>query len=62
MNRNLICVSVSKDSKYALVNVRPEEIHLWDLMTYRIVRKYVGQLQREFIIRSCSVVHMKTLY
>ena len=35
MNRNLICVSVSKDSKYALVNVRPEEIHLWDLMTIR---------------------------
>ncbi|KAA8916608.1 hypothetical protein TRICI_001234 [Trichomonascus ciferrii] len=53
VDKTLTSISVSKDSRYALINVKPEEVHLWDLETYRIVRKYVGQLQREFVIRSC---------
>lgn len=53
VDKTLTSISVSKDSRYALVNVKPEEVHLWDLEAYRIVRKYVGQLQREFVIRSC---------
>lgn len=53
MNQVLTSVTVSRDSKYALINVKPEEVHLWDLHNYRIVTKYVGQLQKEFVIRSC---------
>lgn len=53
VNKTLTSISISKDSGYALINVKPEELHLWDLSTFRIVRKYVGQLQKEFVIRSC---------
>lgn len=53
IDSSLTSVSISNDSRYALINVKPDEVHLWDLSNYRLVRKYVGQLQKEFIIRSC---------
>ncbi|ODV88979.1 hypothetical protein CANCADRAFT_132560 [Tortispora caseinolytica NRRL Y-17796] len=49
----LTCVSTSSDSRYALVNVTADEIHLWDIEKIQLVRKYVGQRQGHFIIRSC---------
>jgi hypothetical protein len=30
-----------------------QEIHLWDLFTGRLARKYIGQRQGQHIIRSC---------
>ena len=30
-----------------------QEIHLWDLFTRRLARKYTGQRQGRHIIRSC---------
>lgn len=53
IDSSLTSVTVSSDSRFALINVKPDEVHLWDLSSYRLIRKYVGQLQKEFIIRSC---------
>ncbi|KAK9480403.1 WD40-repeat-containing domain protein [Lipomyces japonicus] len=49
----MTCVSISHDSKYALVNLQDRELHLWDIEKFRLVRKFVGQKQENFIIRSC---------
>ncbi|EIN07189.1 WD40 repeat-like protein [Punctularia strigosozonata HHB-11173 SS5] len=49
----LTSVSISQDSRYALVNHTPDEIHLWDLNTARLVRKLTGQRQGNHVIRSC---------
>lgn len=49
----LTSLTVSRDSRYALVNSPQEEVLLFDLETYKLVRVYRGQLQNKFIIRSC---------
>jgi len=49
----LTSVKISSNSQYALVNHAPDEIHLWDLFTGRLARKYIGQRQGQHIIRSC---------
>ncbi|KAK7203317.1 WD40-repeat-containing domain protein [Myxozyma melibiosi] len=49
----MTCVTISKDSRYALVNISAKEIHLWDIEKIQLVRKCVGQQQKDFIIRSC---------
>ncbi|KAJ3093099.1 hypothetical protein HK102_009531 [Quaeritorhiza haematococci] len=46
-------VFVAQDCRHALVNLSIGEIHLWDLEEKRVVRKYVGQKQKRFVIRSC---------
>ncbi|KAG0143927.1 hypothetical protein CROQUDRAFT_672674 [Cronartium quercuum f. sp. fusiforme G11] len=51
--RELTCVSISDDSKYALINQSPNEVHLYSLEAHCLIRRYVGQKQGEFIIRSC---------
>jgi hypothetical protein len=52
-DKQLTSICISKDSRFALINVVPEEVHLWDLELRRIVRKYIGQVQSDYIIRSC---------
>ncbi|KAI0332631.1 WD40 repeat-like protein [Cubamyces sp. BRFM 1775] len=54
----LTSVKVSQDSQYALINRAsengpPAEIHLLDLSTGRVVRKYSGHSQSKHVIRSC---------
>ncbi|KAH9930616.1 WD40 repeat-like protein [Fomitopsis serialis] len=54
----LTSVEVSEDSRYALINRAPEpnapcEIHLWDLESERIARRYLGHKQSKHVIRSC---------
>ncbi|TFK54698.1 WD40 repeat-like protein [Heliocybe sulcata] len=46
-------VKISPDSQYALINQAPDEIHLWDLSTCRVARKFTGQHQGRHVIRSC---------
>lgn len=46
-------VTISRDSRYALFNVTPQEVRLWDLQKMQLVRKYTGQRQGRFVIRSC---------
>lgn len=51
--RVLTSLTISRDSRYALVNSPQEEVLLFDLETYKLVRVYRGQLQNKFVIRSC---------
>ncbi|ORZ03909.1 WD40-repeat-containing domain protein [Syncephalastrum racemosum] len=44
---------LSHDGRYALVNVQDsQELHLWDLDEQALVRKYTGQKQGSYVIRS----------
>ncbi|GAO49229.1 WD repeat-containing protein [Saitoella complicata NRRL Y-17804] len=52
MPSDLTCVTISKDSRYALINVATKEVHLWDLERVRLVRKFSGQVQGKYVIRS----------
>ncbi|CAG8522629.1 10420_t:CDS:10 [Funneliformis caledonium] len=52
-NAKLTSICLSSDCKYALLNLSTKEIHLWDIDERRIVRKYFGQKQGRFVIRSC---------
>ncbi|EAW14864.1 WD domain protein [Aspergillus clavatus NRRL 1] len=45
-------VAVSKDSRYMLVNLSEGQIQLIDLDTTEVVRRFRGQKQGEFVIRS----------
>ncbi|KAJ3559320.1 hypothetical protein NP233_g11293 [Leucocoprinus birnbaumii] len=49
----LTSVKISQNSRYALINLAPDEIRLWDLDTNRVARKYTGQKQGRHVIRSC---------
>ncbi|KAG8904251.1 hypothetical protein FRB99_002035 [Tulasnella sp. 403] len=53
MPKEITSISISADSRYALINHAPEELLLWDIVKHRVVRKYAGQKQREDVIRSC---------
>ncbi|KAG1754415.1 WD40-repeat-containing domain protein, partial [Suillus lakei] len=53
MEGELTSVKISEDSRYALINHAPDEIHLWDLEEFRLVRKFTGQRQGHHVIRSC---------
>ncbi|KAH6583152.1 hypothetical protein BASA60_001622 [Batrachochytrium salamandrivorans] len=52
-NDSITSVYVASDGKHLLVNLSVQEIHLWSLEHRRLVRKYVGQKQGRFVIRSC---------
>ncbi|CAN6657653.1 hypothetical protein TRVA0_030S00452 [Trichomonascus vanleenenianus] len=52
MKKRIASISISSDSRYALINTSPGEIFLWDLIRMRPVKKFVGQVQREMVIQS----------
>jgi len=45
-------VTISQDSKFMLVNLTSDEVHLLDIRTANLIRKFEGQKQGQFIIRS----------
>jgi WD40 repeat protein len=45
-------ITVSRDSKYMLVNLAEGEIQLIDIESTDVVRRFLGQKQGEFVIRS----------
>ncbi|KAM7276680.1 hypothetical protein ACFE04_018546 [Oxalis oulophora] len=45
--------SLSEDSKFLLVNLLNQEIHLWNLEDLKFVSKYEGHRRARFVIRSC---------
>ncbi|OAV88145.1 hypothetical protein PTTG_07615 [Puccinia triticina 1-1 BBBD Race 1] len=47
------CVSISDDSKYALINQAPNQLLLYALEEQKLIRRYVGQKQNTHIIQSC---------
>lgn len=51
---SITSLSVSGDSKYLIVNLNSQEIHLWDITTKWIEPlKYNGHRQHKYVIRSC---------
>ncbi|KAL8829752.1 MAG: hypothetical protein Q9170_006038 [Blastenia crenularia] len=48
----MTCVNISRDSQHMLVNMADGEVHLIDIDTTEIVRRFTGQRQGEFVIRS----------
>ncbi|EPX74929.1 WD repeat protein [Schizosaccharomyces octosporus yFS286] len=46
-------ISLSKDSRYALTNIEPHTILLWDIQEYRIIRQYMGHKLGNWLIGSC---------
>ncbi|KAL8712912.1 MAG: hypothetical protein Q9225_006852, partial [Loekoesia sp. 1 TL-2023] len=48
----MTCVKISRDSRHMLVNMANSEVHLIDIDTAGIVRRFLGQQQGEFVIRS----------
>ncbi|EJF66274.1 WD40 repeat-like protein [Dichomitus squalens LYAD-421 SS1] len=58
LDGELTSVKISQDSQYALINRAsengpPAEIHLLDLASEQVVRKYSGHSQSKHVIRSC---------
>ncbi|KAM7261685.1 hypothetical protein ACFE04_020762 [Oxalis oulophora] len=47
-------LSISLDSKFFIVNLNSQEIHLWDVAgKWEIPLKYTGHEQHKYVIRSC---------
>ncbi|CDK29928.1 unnamed protein product [Kuraishia capsulata CBS 1993] len=53
IGKKLTSVTMSQDSRHCIINVAPEEVQLWDLSNYTLIRKYYGQQQARYVIRSC---------
>ncbi|KAG8992009.1 hypothetical protein FRB90_001136, partial [Tulasnella sp. 427] len=53
MPKEITSLSISSDSRYALINHAPDDLLLYDIVKRRTVRKFTGQQQREDVIRSC---------
>jgi WD repeat-containing protein 26 len=53
MPHNMTSVVSSNDSKYILINSMAQEVHLWNIDKFQLERKFVGQRQEKFMIRSC---------
>ena len=50
--KKMSCVTISRDSRYMLISMTDTEIHLYDVETADIIRKYSGKQQGESVIRS----------
>jgi WD40 repeat protein len=53
LQSNLTSVHISRDSRYALINTAAQEIEMWDLQKFCVVRRFSGHQQDHFVIRSC---------
>ncbi|XP_019864282.1 PREDICTED: WD repeat-containing protein 26-like isoform X1 [Amphimedon queenslandica] len=49
----IMSLSLSKDARYALLNVASQGVHLWDLNDQCLVRRYQGVTQGFYTIHSC---------
>lgn len=52
--RSITSLSVSLDSKFFIVNLNSQEIHMWDVTgKWHKPQKYKGHKQQKYVIRSC---------
>ncbi|KAF6147287.1 hypothetical protein GIB67_009770 [Kingdonia uniflora] len=52
--QTIISFSLSRDSKFLLISLVNQEIHLWSIDgDYKLIMKYKGHTRSRFIIRSC---------
>lgn len=52
LKTDMTSLSISRDSRYMLINMADNEVQLIDIETAEIVRRFLGQKQGEFVIRS----------
>ena len=52
LKTKMTCLSISRDSKHMLINMTDNEVQLIDIDTAEIVRRFLGQKQGDFVIRS----------
>ena len=52
LKTELTSVNISRDSKYILVNLADNELQLIDINSAEIVRRFLGQKQGKYVIRS----------
>ena len=52
LRSKMTCLSISRDSRYMLVNMADNEVQLIDIESAEIVRRFLGQKQELFVIRS----------
>lgn len=52
LKTKMTCLSISRDSRYMLINMTDNEVQLIDIETAEIVRRFLGQKQGDFVIRS----------
>lgn len=52
LKTKMTCVNISRDSRYMLINMADNEVQLIDIETAEIVRRFLGQKQGAFVIRS----------
>lgn len=53
MDQEITSVSVSQDSRYALINLRPNEAQVWDIDEHTLVSTYTGHRLARDMIRCC---------
>ena len=53
LKSKMTCINVSHDSRYMLINMAHGEVQLIEIDTAEIVRRFLGQQQGEYMIRSC---------
>ena len=51
VGEELISVSISRNSRYAVINKRPNEVQLWDLDKQVMVQRYTGHKVTRHVIR-----------
>lgn len=52
LKTKMTSLSISRDSRYMLINMTDNEVQLIDIETAEIVRRFLGQKQGDFVIRS----------
>lgn len=52
LKTEVTCINISRDSKYMLVNMADNELQLIDIGSAEIVRRFLGQKQGKYVIRS----------
>ena len=52
LKTNMTSLSISRDSRYMLINMADNEVQLIDIETAEIVKRFLGQKQGAFVIRS----------
>lgn len=52
LKTKMTCISISRDSRYMLINMADNEVQLIEIETAEIVRRFLGQKQETYIIRS----------
>ncbi len=50
MREEMVSLAVSGDSRYALINVRPNELQMWDIVRQSLVRRFNGHDLSKHII------------